>query len=427
MQLRLSSRVLALEQLRQLRYFMPNEPTSLPLVDPISANIDRLKSRLRVLGTESIAATKSHGRVIAQDIRAFRDSPSTDVSAMDGYAVRFSDISASELPVTGTATAGSAPLQLAPKSAIRVFTGGPVPPQAECIVRREDCLESTSQVKILALPQSISLGQNIRRQGENVRAGTTIIQAGSLLSACPFAGAITFLSATFVEVFKKVRIGIINTGDELIEFGQPIESWQIRDSNGPFLESSLALHEWIQTERTSISDQRELTEQAIREKLDHCDVILLTGGVSMGDTDYVPDSIRSAGGQVVFHRIPIRPGRPLLGAYGPSGQLILGLPGNPLSVAVTFRRYAMEMIRHVAGFSGPMSVPLMLLETDNASTSDLTWFRLVSLRDDGRLSLVSSQGSGDIASLIQSDGFVEIPPNCQAAGTRPFYTWGSRS
>ncbi len=385
--------------------------------------MDRLKYCSRIVGTESIAATESFGRVTAQTINAFRDSPSTDVSAVDGYAIRISDMDGNALPVTDTATAGSAPLQLDTKSAIRVFTGGPVPPQAECVVRREDCQESTSCVKIIVPKQSIALGQNIRRQGENVRAGATVTPTGSLLSACPFAGAMTFLTSATIEVFKKVRIGIINTGDELIEFGQPIEPWQIRDSNGPFLESSLAIHPWVQTERSRVSDQRDQTEQAIRSRLRHCNVLLLTGGVSMGDTDYVPDSIRSAGGQVVFHRISIRPGRPLLGAYGPEGQLILGLPGNPLSVAVTFRRYAMEMIRHVAGFARSEPVPLMQLETSDTKTSDLTWFRLVSLRDDGRLSLVSSQGSGDIASLIQSDGFVEIPPNSQASGTRAFYAW----
>ena len=385
--------------------------------------MDRLKYCSRIVGTESIAATESFGRVTAQTINAFRDSPSTDVSAVDGYAIRISDMDGNALPVTDTATAGSAPLQLDTKSAIRVFTGGPVPPQAECVVRREDCQESTSCVKIIVPKQSIALGQNIRRQGENVRAGATVTPTGSLLSACPFAGAMTFLTSATIEVFKKVRIGIINTGDELIEFGQPIEPWQIRDSNGPFLESSLAIHPWVQTERSRVSDQRDQTEQAIRSRLRHCNVLLLTGGVSMGDTDYVPDSIRSAGGQVVFHRISIRPGRPLLGAYGPEGQLILGLPGNPLSVAVTFRRYAMEMIRHVAGFARSEPVPLMQLETSDTKTSDLTWFRLVSLRDDGRLSLVSSQGSGDIASLIQSDGFVEIPPNSQASGTRSFYAW----
>jgi molybdopterin molybdotransferase len=396
---------------------------SLPLFDLISAKMDQLKSHLQVVGVEPLESVQSFGRVLAQDVQAFRDSPATDVSAMDGYAVRLADIDGSPLPVFVTATAGSAPQQLTPKSAVRVFTGGPVPSQADCVIRREDCNESASHVTIQVTKESIAQGLNIRRKGENARQGDMVIPGGSLLTASRFAGIMTFLNENTIEVFKKVCIHIINTGDELIEFGQSIEPWQIRDSNGPFLESMLASQAWLQTQRSKVSDQRAQTERAIQDSLDQCDVLLLTGGVSMGDTDYVPDSIRAVGGQVVFHRIPIRPGRPMLGAHGPRGQLILGLPGNPLSVAVTFRRYALELIRHIGGFSGTAPVPLMQLESSDAKTIDLTWFRLVSLSQGGRLSLVTSQGSGDIASLIQSDGFVEIPPNNQATGMRKFYAW----
>ncbi len=395
----------------------------LPQLDLVLSKMDQLKQHLRIVSTEIVSALESFDRVTAQNINAFRDNPSTDVSAMDGYAVRWADIDADALPVCGTATAGSTPQQLAARSAMRVFTGGPVPNQADCVVRREDCSESIAEVRILVPKETILLGQNIRRQGENARAGDTIIQRGSLLSACRFTGAMTFLSESSIHVFKKVRVGIINTGDELMEFGQNIEAWQIRDSNGPFLESSMAVHRWLQTERCKVLDKPDQIEKAIRDALDHCDVLLLTGGVSMGDTDYVPDSIRSSGGQVVFHRIPIRPGRPILGAYGPQGQLILGLPGNPNSVAITFRRFARELIRHMAGLSRPEQVPWIRLDVDDSKTIDLTWFRLVSLRDDGQLTLVPSLGSGDIASLIHSDGFVEIPPNSQTAGTRKFYAW----
>ena len=283
---------------------------SLSQVDLITAKMDQLKSHLQIVGVDHLSATTCAGRVIAQDIRAFRDSPSMDVSAMDGYAVRWSDIGDESLPVTGTATAGSPPLQLAQNTAIRVFTGGPVPPQAECVVRREDCIESPTHVAFQVAKESISIGQNIRWQGQNAKSGDAVILRGTPLTPCRFAGAMTFQSDPTLDVFKKVRVAILNTGDELIEFGQHIEPWQIRDSNGPFLESSLASHPWVQTERSKVPDQRDKTEQAIRKRLDQCDVLLLTGGVSMGDTDYVPDSIRAVGGQVIFHRIPIRPGRP---------------------------------------------------------------------------------------------------------------------
>ena len=398
---------------------------TLPVIDLVSAKIDQLKVHLRIVDREIISATDSAGRIVAESIHAFRDSPATDVSAMDGYAVRCSDINQSSLPVTGTATAGSAPMSLKPRSAIRVFTGGPVPVEAECVVRREDCLETETHVTIQVPMDSVALGQNIRRQGENAKVGDIVIPGGSLLTASAFAGAMTFLAKDTIEVFRRVRVHVLNTGDELIEFGRPIEPWQIRDSNGPFLETSLNSMSWVQTHRAMVCDHRAQTEQAICEALEQCDVLLLTGGVSMGDTDYVPDSIRAVGGQVVFHRIPIRPGRPMLGAYGPGGQLILGLPGNPLSVAVTFRRYSLDLIRHVAGFKHAQKVPNLQLDTSDTSSIELTWFRLAALQTNGNLALVPSRGSGDTASLIQSDGFVEIPPNCQSAGIRKFYSWSS--
>ncbi len=412
---RLSSSVLAQKS-------MLINPLTAPQ-DIIAAKMADLQSRLKVVSTESVAMGESIGRVLAQHIHAFRDNPAIDVSAMDGYAIRLDDHDGRAFPVCGTATAGSAQNHLADRSAVRVFTGGPVPTQAQCVVRREDCNESETYVSICVPKESLVPGQNIRRRGENARAGDTMIAAGSLLTPCRFAGAVTFSDQSSQTIFRKVRIGIINTGDELIEFGQPIEPWQIRDSNGPFLESILARLPWVEATRTKVVDDQDATRQAIRHYLESCDVLLMTGGVSMGDTDYVPDAIKSAGCQVVFHRIPIRPGRPMLGAVGPRGQLVLGLPGNPLSVAVTFRRFGWELLRSVAGLTQPEHPPALHLDCDDTKTLDLIWFRLVCLKPDGRLSLVPSQGSGDIASLIQSDGFVEIPVNAQSAGCRPFYAW----
>jgi molybdopterin molybdotransferase len=144
----------------------------------------------------------------------------------------------------------------------------------------------------------------------------------------------------------------------------------------------------------------------------------------MGDTDHVPKAIVDCGGRIVFHRIPIRPGKPLLGAVGPEGQLVMGLPGNPVSVAVTFRRYALEALRHVAGVQSSVhpahSVPV---SCNDKKTLDLLWFRIVKLDANGTAVILPNQGSGDIASLGNSDGFVEIPPGVEASGRFPFYAW----
>jgi molybdopterin molybdotransferase len=312
---------------------------------------------------------------------------------------------------------------MASGTAVRVFTGGPVPPQAQCVVRREDCNESESYVSIEVPKASLSMGQNIRKQGENARTGSLVVHRGDVLSPAKYAGMLTFSDQAELDVFRKVRIGIINTGDELIDFGKPIEPWQIRDSNGPFLESMLQRYDWIESTRTKVRDRPENTQKVIQEHLERCDVILLTGGVSMGDTDFVPDAILSCGCKTIFHRLPIRPGKPILGAVGPKGQLVLGLPGNPLSVAVTFRRFAMPLIQYVAGMNGYNPPMRIEVESPDDKVLELTWFRLMKIAPSGRAEIIPSQGSGDIASLVHSDGFVEIPPMALSAGFRMVYPW----
>jgi molybdopterin molybdotransferase len=389
----------------------------------IAARIRELKSRLSIVTTERIPIQNAYGRVLGQDIVAPRDSPALDVSAMDGYAIRIAELDGSVLPICGTSTAGSKPLELALNSAVRVFTGAPVPATATCVVRREDCNESETYVSVGIPKESLNEGLNIRRRGENAKAGDLVAPIGTLMTPNRYAGAVTFSNEVSCQVYRKVRVAIINTGDELMEPGQAMEAWQIRDSNGPFLESMLARHDWAVVNRQRVVDNLDSILATVRAALPECDVMLLTGGVSMGDTDYVPDAIRGAGCQVAFHRIPIRPGKPILGAVGPAGQLVLGLPGNPISVAVTFRRIALELIRHVAGLIHSDVAPTLRLDCTDMKTLDLTWFRLVTQNERGSLSLVATQGSGDIVSLVASDGFVEIPPHSLSSGSWPYYAW----
>jgi molybdenum cofactor synthesis domain-containing protein len=400
-----------------------SEDRQMPIVPMLDAKLSELRSCLARVGCEAQPVWKCAHRVLAEPLRAFRDSPAIDVSAMDGYAIRIDDLDGSVLPISATVTAGSTPVAMVAGSAVRVFTGGSVPSGAQCVVRREDCSESESYVSIDVPKESLSVGMNIRRQGENAKRGDLILATGSMLTPSRFAGATTFAESSTLQVYRKVRIGIINTGDELRQCGDPIEPWQIRDSNGPFLETSLAHHPWIECTRSKVHDDLEAIQIAIASMLTQCDAILLTGGVSMGDTDHVPDALLHSGCRIVFHRIPIRPGKPMLGGVGPQGQLVVGLPGNPLSVAVTFRRFAWQLIQHIAGVETQEQPPLMPLQDSDPKTIDLLWFRLVKRVGRGELALVSSQGSGDIASLIESDGFVEVAPRSPTSGALPFYAW----
>jgi molybdopterin molybdotransferase len=226
-----------------------------------------------------------------------------------------------------------------------------------------------------------------------------------------------------IEVFDPVRISILNTGDELVDLGQPIQDWQIRDSNGPLLSTMLASHAWARALRKKVPDDPVQIRAALSQALAESDAVILTGGVSMGDTDHVPKSIVDCGGEVVFHRVPIRPGKPLLGAVGPKGQVIMGLPGNPVSVAVTFRKYALPLLRYVSGMRGEEIAVRVPIVCDDAKTLELIWFRLVKLDGSGNAMVLPSQGSGDIISLSSSDGFVEIPSGVPSKGSFPFYPW----
>jgi len=152
--------------------------------------------------------------------------------------------------------------------------------------------------------------------------------------------------------------------------------------------------------------------------------VLLTGGVSAGQYDFVPGVVAALGAKTVFHRLPLRPGGPILGAVGPDGQAILGLPGNPVSVLVTARRLARTVLRHLAGFAcASCPVPVVRVTNDDGRTLNLWWYRLVRLTGPGVAELVPAQGSGDVVALARSDGFVEIPPNASGAGPWPYYGW----
>jgi molybdopterin molybdotransferase len=395
----------------------------LPVIELVESRWHELKSHLSVVPTEPIEGGKATGRILAEDLVAFRDSPSTDVSAMDGYAIRLQDLSARPLPVIGTATAGAPPQQLAPETAIRIFTGGSIPAGADIVIQREDCDELTDAVLVRRSVESYRLGQNIRFRGENARRADVVLHRGVEIQPVVLAGLATFSAPVEVPVHRRLRVAILNTGDELIPWGAPIEEWQIRDSNGPLLESMLARYRWAEFTRQRVADSFSEVSRAIESHLTNYDCILLTGGVSMGDTDFVPKAIESAGGKIVFHRIPIRPGKPLLGACTGRGQLIMGLPGNPQSVAVTFRRYALGLMQHMAGRHAKVDSPRVQVHCKDNKRLDLLWFRLVRFRDDGTVEVASNQGSGDLATLAQSDGFVEISPGEETRGYHPFFAW----
>ena len=411
----------------------------LNILDELQTKHLLLESRLRVVEHERIEVSQATGRILARPILNFRDSPALDISAMDGYAFRYSELE-KRLPrtnsdqaqaggdcfeVTGVAAAGARRLVLGPDTAIRIFTGGVVPQGADVVIPRERCREESDRVWVTISLDQIPHGWNIRRQGENAKQDEVGLQAGCCIDGPRMSSIVSMNREAQIDVSRKVRVTIINTGDELMGMDSPIEPWQIRDSNGPLLESMLRACPWIEWNRVSARDDLSQIQTRLKEALDVSDAVLLTGGVSMGDTDHVPAAVRSCGAEVIFHRLAIRPGAPVLGAVGSEGQLIMGLPGNPVSVAVTFRRLGLELLDRMARrVSGRRKWKLQVAGSDS-KTLGLVWYRLVQIQADGTALLLANQGSGDIRSLGLSDGFIEVPPGSLSQGMFAFYDWNT--
>lgn len=411
----------------------------LNILDELQTKHLLLESRLRVVEHERIEVSQATGRILARPILNFRDSPALDISAMDGYAFRYSELE-NRLPrtnsdqaqaggdcfeVTGVAAAGARRLVLGPDTAIRIFTGGVVPQGADVVIPRERCREESDRVWVTISLDQIPLGWNIRRQGENAKQDEVGLQAGCCIDGPRMSSIVSMNREAQIDVSRKVRVTIINTGDELMGMDSPIEPWQIRDSNGPLLESMLRACPWIEWNRVSARDDLSQIQTRLKEALDVSDAVLLTGGVSMGDTDHVPAAVRHCGAEVIFHRLAIRPGAPVLGAVGSEGQLIMGLPGNPVSVAVTFRRLGLELLDRMARrVSGRRKWKIQVAGSDS-KTLGLVWYRLVQIQADGTALLLANQGSGDIRSLGLSDGFIEVPPGSLSQGMFAFYDWNT--
>jgi molybdopterin molybdotransferase len=398
--------------------------TSFTFASPGEA-IMAMTSRLDPVGVEHVALADAFGRVLAEPIVADRPSPACDVSAMDGYAVRVTDLDERELSVVGAVAIGQPPPEMPLRAALRIFTGGPVPAGCDAVIPREHVEEQPDSI---GLPADIRImpGQHIRRRGENGEAGETIVEPGTPISVA-VAGALAAGGVAEPCVHRRARLAAIVTGNEVHEVTADVGPWQLRDSNGPALTAMFARQPWVDWRGVEHAvDERDQLRATIATALHDCDALLLTGGVSMGDYDFVPAILAELGCDIIFHKLPIRPGKPVLGAVGPQGQAVFGLPGNPVSVMTTARRLALPALRCRAGFgqADPPAASVMIDPPDDKQLA-LLWSRPVRLVGDGQAELIDTRGSGDIISAARSDGFVEIPANRAGPGPWPFFSWGA--
>ncbi len=392
------------------------------------------------------------GRVLAEPIRADRDHPAGDVSAMDGYAVARRDSHSrseldrdDEVPVGGESVPGSPPPPFLPTGVIRIFTGGIVPAGCDRVIQREHTIErppSTAcplgSIQWRADARDNPSGANIRRQGENLTAGEQAVPAGIVIRA-PQIAAMASFGVISTSVHRRVRVAIITTGDELSGDAEsahaPLPAWKIRNSNAPAIATLMVSRQFVETPTLlhAVDDPDRLRQTLAAAVAEH-DIVILTGGVSMGDHDYVPRVVSEIGAETIFHKLPLRPGKPILGAIhtgrsqstasGAKLTPILGLPGNPVSATMGAVRFARPLIDKLAGLTRWQSCPTsVMLDEIGPKTLPLVWLRAVRLTQTGGAELVIGKGSGDLVSLAASDGFIEMPPDANHAGPWPFYSW----
>lgn len=376
--------------------------------------------------------------MLADAVRADRDSPAFDYSAMDGYAVRSADLMRGSLPVVDESRIGRAPAAL-PDSpvAVRIATGAAIPRGADAVIKREDVVEiedaaAAGGVSRIEIPQdsaaAIRAGANIRFRGENAREGDVVLQSGQVLSAAA-VGTLAAVGEVSPRVHRAVRVAVISTGDELVAPSAIPGPHEVRDSNAAALAAALRSFAWINVGLVvHARDDEGVLTAVLRHAIEAHDAVILTGGVSMGHRDPVRAAVESTGARIIFHGLPQRPGKPMLAAVTPTGKPIFGLPGNPVSTLVTCTRIALPVLGSRAGITSWPAAPRVRLGNPDGKSIDLWWHRLVRITERGEAELLDVRGSGDLVAAGRSDGFVEIPSTNNPAFDHdiplfPFYPW----
>lgn len=393
--------------------------------DPASA-IKALAEKI-VCVSQTEPAGQPVGRILAQTVVADRDSPAADVSAMDGYAIRLADLRPdSDLLVSGESKAGAAPPALVPGRAVRIFTGAIIPEACEAVIKREDTRESDNSIQLSeeAIRSTVA-GMHIRRRGENAPAGTDVLAPGTAITAAVVAALANFGCVAPI-VSRPVKVAVLTTGDEVVDPAtKNLDAWQLRNSNCSAIVSMLGECPFAKVEMVEhVPDDPASLVRSLTAAIESSDAIVMTGGVSKGDYDYVPDTIAELGGQIVFHGLPIRPGKPILGATTDAGKLILGLPGNPVSTTINCHRFLLPLLSRIAGKLDWTDRPsTVTLRHPPMKSLPLHTMLLIRLAEDGLADLVPAKGSGDLVALAHSDGYVSVPPMTTTPGPWPLFRW----
>ena len=374
----------------------------------------RILAALLPLPVESVAIASAAGRFTAGAMVAPLDLPAFDNSAMDGYAVRAADVTAacagkpSSLREAGRAAAGEV-FQGALESGacVRVFTGSPLPAGADAVVMQEDTrIEEPGRIEVL---DAVKPWENVRFRGEDVKQGVELIGAGQRLNASRL-GLLAAVGMASVPVRRQPVVGVLATGNELVEAGQPLSPGKIYESNRVMLRPLLAQAGAVTRVFPLVPDTLEATHAALERAFADCDAVVTSGGVSVGELDFVKAAFEKLGGTQEFWKVSIRPGKPFV--FGRLGEKFLfGLPGNPVSALVTFLMLVRPALLHWQG-AVDIQLPAQACTLGEAlvNRGDRRHFMRVKVDAEGIARPAGAQSSHRLGSLAAANGLVDVPP-----------------
>ena len=389
----------------------------------------RILAAVSPLATTSVPLDEAVGRVLRQAVEAERDQPPFDRVMMDGIAIAFDQFAAGKrtFEIQGMQAAGDTALALERGKAIEIMTGAALPANADCIVPVERITVNDDGAHIEA-NYAAAANQYVHRQGSDHKQGAALLQPGTRIRPVDVA-IIASCGLAAVDVSAEPVVSVISTGNELVPAGQAIADHQVRLSNGPALVAMLGEHGYTQAEHEHLPDDVETLRSRIAAHLERANVLVLSGGVSMGKADYVPQVLTDLGVTVEFHKISQRPGKPMWFGLGPEGQAVFALPGNPVSTLVCCRHYVIPALRHMSTMKG--ATPQFASLTQDVSFEPaLTNFlpvRLLSNAAGQVLAIpVHTNTSGDFAALHGTDGYAELALEqsmFRAGTTVPLHRW----
>ena len=395
------------------------EPRPLLSLDEAMARLVAGAAPHRITQTETLSTFEALGRVQAQGVHSALDVPPEDNTSMDGYALRAADVPqpGTVLAVAQRIPAGVVGQPLQAGTAARIFTGGQVPAGADAVVMQEQCealpgeaAGGLGSVRVNSVPQA---GQWIRRRGEDVQRGAPVLHAGERLTPQAL-GMAASVGAGQLTVLRRPRVAIFSTGDELMMPGEPLRPGAIYNSNRFVLRGLAQAAGCEATDLGIVPDRLDATRAALRQAAEHHDLIVTSGGVSVGEEDHLKPAAQ-AEGQVDHWQIAMKPGKPL--AFGairrPDGTsaLLVGLPGNPVSSFITWLLAVTAVLRTLQGMSAglPRGLP-MRADFDWLKPDKRREFLRVRLNAEGGLELFGNQSSGVLTSAVWADGLVDNPP-----------------